>query len=150
MKIDPAFLPFAATLGASVLAPDGVRHRRLVAFAANSAAYALGLATAKAPMFTVTVTDTTHFTKSQEKQLNAAFTGAIVGALTVPVVGAARRLPVNRFVVMAGLVSGFLVLDAKRAALATQLKAKGEAARAAAEARKSPAAATDTRRTVEK
>lgn len=134
MKIDPAFLPFAATLAAGVLAPDGMRHRRLVTFATNSAAYAVGLVAAKAPMFTVTVTDIGHLTKSQEKQLNAAFTGVIGGALTVPVVAGARRLPVNRAVVAVGLVAGFLVLDVKRAAVATELKAKSESAKAAAEA----------------
>lgn len=134
MKIDPAFLPFAATLAAGVLVPDGMRHRRLATFVASSAAYAVGLAAAEAPMFPVSVSDTKRFSASQEKQVNAALTGVFGGVLTVPVVAVARRLPVGRFVVAAGLAAGFLALDVKRAAVATQLKAKSEVARAAAEA----------------
>lgn len=116
MKIDPASVPFAATLAAGVLVPSWLPRRRLATFAATTAASSYTLTTSESPMFAVTVTDTKSLTKSQEKQLNVALTALSMGLLSVPLVGVARTLPIPRLVASVGVAAGFLVLDDKRAA----------------------------------
>lgn len=130
VQVNPKSVIPAVGLAVATLLPASTPRRRLVGATLVAGTYGSEVAAMRSGgLVYVHIDPGERLTKDQAHWATVAASGAVMGLVSVPVVGLARVLPMRRIFTAAALAGGYLALDGKVLELAEAAKAKAQVAR---------------------